>query len=98
MQESTEADSQVSKLSIKFPLPSDEAYKILLPYLWEYEKQEILEFDMIYFFNINERRKGISSMLQSSLGNNQNGNSSNMMMQMGSGNSKLNNYGFDNEN
>lgn len=30
---------------------------MLSPYLWEYEKQEILEYDVIYFFNVNERVK-----------------------------------------
>lgn len=40
-------------------MTSEEGYKILQPYLWEYEKSEILEYDMIYFFNINERKKGL---------------------------------------
>lgn len=44
-------------------MTTDEAFKILLPYLWDYEKTEILEFETIYFFNINERKKGIQSSL-----------------------------------
>ena len=31
--------------------------RVLAPYLWEYEKREILEYDVIYFFNIQERVK-----------------------------------------
>ena len=31
--------------------------RVLAPYLWEYERREILEHDIIYFFNINERVK-----------------------------------------
>ena len=38
-------------------MPADEAFKILSPYLWEYEKTEILEYETVYFFNINERKK-----------------------------------------
>ena len=34
-----------------------DAIRLLNPYLWEYEKREIYEFDTIYFFNINERIK-----------------------------------------
>lgn len=47
---------------------SEEAAKVLQPYLWDYEKTEILEFETIYFFNINERRKGMTSILQSTKG------------------------------
>ena len=43
------------------PLPASEAYKIFLPYLWEYEKSEILEFETVYFFNIQERKRQMSS-------------------------------------
>ena len=35
--------------------------RVLSPYLWEYEKKEILEYDVIYFFNINERIKNASN-------------------------------------
>jgi len=35
----------------------DEAARVLAPYLWEIERREILEYDVIYFFNINERIK-----------------------------------------
>ena len=38
-------------------MTGEEAFKILSPYLWEYEKTEILEFETIYFFNIAERKK-----------------------------------------
>lgn len=44
-------------------MSSEEAVKVLNPYLWEYEKTEILDYDTIYFFNINERRKNVSSIL-----------------------------------
>ena len=30
---------------------------MLAPYLWEVEKKEILEFETVYYFNINERIK-----------------------------------------
>lgn len=30
---------------------------MLAPYLWEYEKREIMDYEVIYFFNINERVK-----------------------------------------
>ena len=33
-------------------MPREEAIRVLAPYLWEYEKREIMEFDTIYFFNI----------------------------------------------
>ena len=42
---------------IKFPLARDDAVRVLAPYLWDYEKREILEYDVIHFFNINERVK-----------------------------------------
>lgn len=38
-----------------------DAYKTLLPYLWEYEKTEILDYPIVYFFNVAERKKAISS-------------------------------------
>ena len=34
-----------------------EAARVLAPYLWEYEKREIEEFQTVYFFNVNERIK-----------------------------------------
>lgn len=42
---------------IKFPLARDDAVRLLTPYLWEYEKKEILEYDVIYFFPISDRLK-----------------------------------------
>ena len=41
----------------RFPMPQAEAIRVLAPYLWEYEKREIHEHEMIYFFNVNERIK-----------------------------------------
>lgn len=38
-------------------MTAEEAFKILSPYLWEYEKSEIMEYEYVYFFNINERKK-----------------------------------------
>jgi hypothetical protein len=66
-------------------MSSEEAVKVLNPYLWEYEKTEILEYETIYFFNVNERKKSRQA----------NGG---MPQLMGSNNSKLLNYGFDTEN
>ncbi len=43
--------------SHKFPMTADEAFKVLNPYLWEIEKREIFEYQTIYFFNIEERKK-----------------------------------------
>jgi hypothetical protein len=48
--------------SVKFPLGPDDAARLFAPYLWEFEKQEILEQDMIYYFNVNERKKSRSSV------------------------------------
>jgi hypothetical protein len=39
-------------------MSTHEALKVLGPYLWDYEKQEILEYKTIYFFNVAERKKG----------------------------------------
>jgi hypothetical protein len=38
-------------------MTSQEAFKILQPLLWDYEKTEILEFDAVHFFNVVERKK-----------------------------------------
>jgi len=35
----------------------DEAFKVLGPYLWDVEKREIFEYQYIYFFNVEERKK-----------------------------------------
>ena len=35
----------------------DDAFKILSPYLWEVERREIFEYQTIYFFPIDERKK-----------------------------------------
>ena len=37
---------------IKFPMTRDEAMRVLAPYLWDYEKRELQDYDTIYFFNI----------------------------------------------
>lgn len=34
-----------------------EASRVLAPHLWDYEKQEIQEFEQVYFFNVGERLK-----------------------------------------
>ena len=39
-------------------MSSEEAAKGLGMYLWDCEKTEILEYDTVYFFNVNERKKG----------------------------------------
>lgn len=67
---------------IKFPLARDDAIRLLSPYLWECEKREIVEYEVIYFFNINERVK----------------NSNNGNLPGGSAYGKINaatNHGFD---
>ncbi len=46
---------------MKFPLSRDEAMRVLSPYMWEYEKKEIMEYDVVYFFNINERIKNANN-------------------------------------
>ena len=46
---------------IRFPMTSQEAARVLAPYLWEYEKKEIFEYDTIYYFNVNERVKNQSA-------------------------------------
>jgi hypothetical protein len=40
-------------------MDNHDAYRVLLPYLWEYEKTEIINHDTIYFFNIAERKKAL---------------------------------------
>lgn len=39
----------------------DDAVRVLAPFLWECEKREILEHDVIYFFNVNERIKNANN-------------------------------------
>ena len=39
----------------------DDAIRLLTPYLWECEKREIMEYDVIYFFNANERIKNATN-------------------------------------
>ena len=55
----TQASSQMknNQNQFRFPMPQAEAIRVLAPYLWEYEKREIHEHEMIYFFNVNERIK-----------------------------------------
>lgn len=38
-------------------MQTTEAARLLAPYLWEYEKKEIAEYETVYFFNVNERIK-----------------------------------------
>eukprot|EP00356_Strombidium_inclinatum_P002177 CAMPEP_0170481158 /NCGR_PEP_ID=MMETSP0208-20121228/1717_1 /TAXON_ID=197538 /ORGANISM="Strombidium inclinatum, Strain S3" /LENGTH=38 /DNA_ID= /DNA_START= /DNA_END= /DNA_ORIENTATION= len=35
----------------------DEAFKFLNQYMWEVEKREVFEYQTIYFFPIEERKK-----------------------------------------
>ena len=41
-------------------MQTTEAVRLLAPYLWEYEKKEIAEYETVYFFNVNERIKNSS--------------------------------------
>ena len=41
----------------RFPMSPDDAFKILSPYLWEVERREIFEYQTIYFFPVEERKK-----------------------------------------
>jgi hypothetical protein len=52
-QDSTAASNNIHR----FPMNSDEAFKVLSPYLWDVEKREIFEYKTIYFFPIEERKK-----------------------------------------
>ena len=45
---------------MKFPMSAEDALKVLNPYLWEHEKSEIYEYDTVYYFSINERKKNKS--------------------------------------
>lgn len=38
-------------------MSGDEASKVLAPYLWEVEREELKEYDTVYFFNVAERKK-----------------------------------------
>ena len=38
-------------------MSQQDAIRLLGPYLWEYEKREMHEYETIYFFNVNERIK-----------------------------------------
>jgi dual specificity tyrosine-phosphorylation-regulated kinase 2/3/4 len=49
--------TQGSKDSVRFPMTPEEASRYLQPYLWEIERKEIFEQDVIYFFPISERKK-----------------------------------------
>ena len=46
-----------SNINLKFPMTPDEAFKIMSPYMWEVEKREIFEYQTIYFFPTEERKK-----------------------------------------
>ena len=64
----------------------NDAIRLLGPYLWEYEREELKskEYDTIYFFNINERIK----------------NGNNSSLPGGSSYGKINentNHGFDSD-
>lgn len=74
-------------------MSSQEAFKMLQPLLWDYEKTEILEFETVYFFNVVERKKQSSEQRRTQAS----GGSNSTMMIMGTDNPKLINYGFDND-
>lgn len=38
-------------------MTGQEAARVLHQYLWEYEKAEILDYEQVYFFNVQERVK-----------------------------------------
>lgn len=38
-------------------MSAEEAFKAFSPYLWEYEKTEIFDYETIYFFSVAERKK-----------------------------------------
>jgi hypothetical protein len=38
-------------------MSGQDAARILGANLWEYEKSEVLEFETVYFFNVQERMK-----------------------------------------
>ena len=41
----------------RFSISPDEAFKIFRPYLWDVEVKELFEYNTIYFFPIEERKK-----------------------------------------
>lgn len=51
--------------AITFPMVKEDAYQKLFPYLFEFEKNEIFNYDKIYYFNVAERQKGKQSSLLS---------------------------------
>ena len=52
-QDSTAASNN----NTRFPMSAEDAFKCLGPYLWDVEKREIFEYETIYFFNTEERKK-----------------------------------------
>jgi hypothetical protein len=46
-----------SNTNAKFPMSPDEAFKLFSRYFWDVEKREIFEYQQIYFFPVEERRK-----------------------------------------
>lgn len=46
-----------SNISSRFPMTPEEALKFLSPYMWDVEKREVFEYQTIYFFPIEERKK-----------------------------------------
>jgi hypothetical protein len=47
------------KDTLRFPMTPEEASRILASYLWECEKKEIHQQDVIYFFPVAERKKEV---------------------------------------
>ena len=69
-------------------MSSDDAFKCFSPYLWDNEKREIFEYDTIYFFNAEERKKAKNGGMHS--------NTTGAQSDMGVFNETTNN-GFDTE-
>lgn len=56
--QTTQASSKLQSVGqLKFPMSAQDASRLLAPYLLDYEKKEILEFETVYYFNVQERIK-----------------------------------------
>lgn len=77
-----------SNINQKFPLTADEAFKTLSHLMWDVEKREVFEYQTIYFFPIEERKKQKNVGMHSS--------SPGAQSEMGVFNEATNN-GFDND-
>jgi hypothetical protein len=61
-QDSTAASNN----NIKFPITPDDAFKLFGQFFWEVEKREIREYQTIYFFPAEERKKQKNNGVNSS--------------------------------